>query len=408
MFLALLNEARISIGTNRLRTFLAMLGIVIGVGSVVLMLAIGAGSKHAVEKAIASLGSNLLIVTPGSAVSNGVRSAASSGLDLKDADAIAGLALVAGAAPATLPRTFQVASGKLNWNTQVSGTTADYFAVRNWPFSEGQGFAADDARLGRPVALIGATVAAKIFPGENAVGRVMQLSGAPYKVLGVLEPKGQGLDGRDQDDAVFVPITTVKIRLWGQNAFSSIVELIYVKVESPEAMESVTDEMASLLRQRHRLREGAEDNFNIHNVTSITQAASDTAQALSLLLGAIASISLIVGSIGIMNIMLVTVTERTREIGIRKAIGATERQILFQFLMEAVMISCLGSIIGLLAGFAGGLAGETWFLISVEYNAWFVVLALSVAAGIGIISGIYPACKAARMQPIEALRTVGA
>jgi putative ABC transport system permease protein len=406
MFLALFNEAWISIGTNRLRAFLAMLGIVIGVGSVVLMLAIGAGSKHVVEKAIASLGSNILIITPGITVNNGVHSNALSELDLKDPDAIAGLDSVLAAAPATYPRSFQIASGKLNWSTQVTGTTPDYFTVRDWIFSEGQPFTGDDVRLGHRVAVIGATVAANIFPEEDPLGRAMQLNGAPYQIVGVLETKGQGLDGRDQDDAVFVPIITAKTHLWGQTFFSSIVELIYVKTVSAETMESATDDIISLLRQRHRVREGADNDVLVHNLASITQVASDTAQALSLLLGAIASISLVVGSIGIMNIMLVTVTERTREIGIRKAIGATEHHILLQYLMEAIMISCVGSMVGLMVGFAGGMAAETWFFVTVEYSVWFVVLALTVAVGIGVISGIYPAYKAAKMQPIDALRTV--
>jgi len=408
MFFALLNEAWISIGTSRLRTFLAVLGVVIGVGSVVLMVAVGAGTKHAVERAIAALGSNLLIITPSNATTKGAHGSALPELDLKDASHIAGLPSVEAAAPATYPRSFQIAAGKFSWSAQISGTTPDYFAIRNWTFDEGQPFTGDDVRQGMRVAVIGATVAAKLFSGDDPLGRMVQINGTPYQIVGVLEPKGQGLDGRDQDDAVFVPIITAKTHLWGHNSVSSIVELIYVKAVSSEAMGSATDEMRALLRDRYRLREASADGFTIHNVTSITQAASETAQALSLLLGAIASISLLVGSIGITNIMLVTVTERTREIGIRKAIGATERHILLQFLLEAVMISCVGSIAGLIVGFAGGMAAEAWFFVPAEFSPWFVVLALCVAAGVGVVSGIYPAYKAAKMQPIDALRTVGA
>jgi len=409
---ALVNEAWVSIGTNRLRAFLAMLGIVIGIGSVVLMMAIGTGSQRAVEEGIAKLGSNLLIVTPGSSVANGLRSGDISRFDMKDASAIGQLPSVLAAAAATYPRSFQAASGKLNWNTQVTGTTPDFFDIRNWTFAEGEAFTGDDLQQNNPVAVIGATVAGKLFPDETSqgisiLGRGIHINGAPFRIAGVLVPKGQGFDGRDQDDAVYIPITTAKSRLWGKNVFSSMVQMIFAKATSGEAMDEASEEISELLRQRHNLGEAKGDNFTIHNLTSITQVATETTQAFSLLLGAIASISLVVGGIGIMNIMLVTVTERTREIGIRKAIGATEHQILLQFLLEAILIACMGSFVGLLVGFGGGLAAEAWLEISVEYSPWSVALALGVAAGIGVASGIYPAYKAARLQPIEALRTVG-
>jgi putative ABC transport system permease protein len=411
-FSALVNEAWVSIGTNRLRAFLAMLGIVIGIGSVVLMMAIGAGSQRAVEEGIAKLGSNLLIVAPGSSVAGGLRSGDISKFDLKDVAAIGQLPSVLAAAAATYPRPFQAASGKLNWNTQVTGVTPDFFDIRNWVFAEGGPFTSDDLQQNNPVAVLGATAAGKLFTDEmgqgiTLVGRSIHINGTPFRIAGALQAKGQGFDGRDQDDAVFIPITTAKNRLWGKNFYSSMVQMIFVKATSGETMDEASEEISALLRQRHNVGETKGDNFTIHNLTSIMQVATETTQAFSLLLGAIASISLVVGGIGIMNIMLVTVTERTREIGIRKAIGATEHQILLQFLFEATLIACMGSLVGLIVGFGGGLIVEAWLGISVEYGLWSIVLALGVAASIGVASGIYPAYKAARLQPIEALRTVG-
>jgi putative ABC transport system permease protein len=407
MFYGLLHEAWISIGASRMRTMLAMLGIVIGVGSVVLMLAIGSGSRKAVEESINKLGSNLLIITPGGTSDRGVRTNTVSRLTEQDANAIAQIPSVAATAAVTIPREFQVASGKLNWSTRVTGVTADYFFIRNWTFIEGEGFAPNDMRLGKRVAIIGTTIVKNLFPEKDALGATLRINSLPFKVIGILEPKGQDFNGRDQDDAVFIPLNTAQNKLWGNNYYLGVVQTIFVQVV-PESLNQATQDITDLIRQRHKLRESNNDDFNIRNLTSITQAATETTKALSLLLGAIASISLIVGGIGIMNIMLVTVTERTREIGIRKAIGATEHQILLQFLMEAVIITTVGSIIGLLLGYAGGLGANYWFAIAVDYNLWSVLLALAVAVGVGIASGIYPARKASTMQPIEALRTVGA
>jgi putative ABC transport system permease protein len=408
MFLGLLHEAWISIGASRLRTFLAMLGIVIGVGSVVLMLAIGSGSRRSVQESIDKLGSNLLIVTPGSMESKGLRTSDFTNLTMQDADAIAHIATVVDTAPATRPRDFQLAVGKLNWSSRIIGSTPSYFAIRNWVFAQGDSFTEEDMRLGKNVAVVGATIIDKLFKDESALGSTMRINGQPFKIIGILEAKGQGLDGRDQDDTVIIPITTAKSRLWGSSYVRGITDMIYAQASSRDVIDQTIEDIVELMRKRNKLKETMGDNFTVHNLTSITQVATEATKALSILLGAIASISLVVGGIGIMNIMLVTVTERTREIGIRKAIGASEHSILTQFLMEAVIISGVGSALGLVIGYAIGGAAQKWMATPVEYSLWSVILALGVAVGVGILSGLYPAYKAAKLQPIEALRVAGA
>jgi putative ABC transport system permease protein len=402
----------VSLGTGRLRTFLAMLGIVIGVAAVVLLLAIGAGSRRAVEESIGQLGTNLLMVTPGMTDNKGVRSAGISRFTTQDADAVALLPPVLAAAPATLPRPFQAAAGKFNWNTQVTGTTPSFFGIRNWVFADGEAFSGEDVRLARRVAVIGATVAGKLFPqelqqGGSVVDRILHINGVPFRVAGVLQAKGAGFDGRDQDDAVFIPITTAKIALWGQGDAAGMVQVILVQAASADALDEASEDIISLLRQRHRVPENAGNNATIRNFTAIAAVAADATQALSLLLGAVASISLFVGGIGIMNIMLVNVSERTREIGIRKALGATNAHILLQFLLEAVMIAGVGSLTGLALAILGGLAAEHWLRLNVEFSLWSMWLALGIAGLTGLASGLYPAWKAAALPPIEALRAVG-
>ena len=404
----LFREAWISVAASRLRTFLAMLGIVIGVGSVILMLAVGSGSQRQVQDAIDQLGSNLLIITPGSSDNKGLRSNSISKLTVKDAEAIAQLPTIFSASPATSQREFQVSAGSNNWNSRITGTTPEFFAIRNWVFAEGQSFTAEDQRLGRRVAVIGATVATELFGEQAPLGMTFRINGLPFQVVGLLESKGQGFDGRDQDDAIFIPITTAESKLWGYMFASGVVQFIFAEAISKDDLELATEDITQLLRERNKLKETEADNFTVRNLTAIARVATDTTKALSILLGAIASISLIVGGIGIMNIMLVTVAERTREIGIRKAVGATRRHILSQFLMEAILIAGVGSAIGLAAGLGLGFAAEEWMSVPVEYSLWSVVMALGVAVGVGLASGLYPAFKAARMNPIEALRSVGA
>lgn len=405
----LLHEAWVSIGTHRLRTFLAVLGIVIGVASVVVMMAIGAGSRRAVEESIEKLGTNLLTVTPGNFSNRGMVTLDPDSLTTKHADMIAGLPSVAEAAPATMPNDVQVVGGNTNWKTRLSGTTANFFTIRNWSFAEGDAFTESDVQTAKRVVVLGATTAEKLFPGESAAGRAVRINNISFLVVGVLAPKGSDFSGRDQDDAIYAPLTTAKNRVFGdENFFASMISYIYVQAVAKEAIGQATEEITALLRQQHRLKPTEDDDFTIRNMSSVTRLASETTQALSMLLGAVASISLVVGGIGIANIMLVNVTERTREIGIRKAIGASERQILLQFLFEAMLIAASGSLLGLALGFGGGIAVSKLLAIATEFNLWSVILALVVAAGIGVASGFYPALKAARMQPIEALRAIGA
>lgn len=408
MFLGLLHEALISIGSSRLRTFLAVLGIVIGVASVVLMLAVGNGSQKAIEESINKLGSNLLIITAGVRDVNGLRTANISELTINDSDAIGVLPSIVASAPSSAAQMMQVSAEKNNWQTRVTGTTSSFFPIRKWDFEQGDAFSPDDMRLGKRVAVVGSTVANKLFDGESALGGTIRINDMPFKVIGVLASKGQDFSGRDQDDAVYVPILTAQNKLPGNYEISGIVQVIYAQAVSQDMMDHAIEEITYVLRTRHRLRENEANYFTIRNLSSITQTATDTSKALSMLLGAIASISLIVGGIGIMNIMLVTVAERTREIGIRKAIGASDNQILLQFLFEALLIALSGCIIGLTIGIGGGVIIQHQMSMPVEYSAWFILLALVVSSLVGLASGIYPAFKAARLQPIEALRSVGA
>jgi putative ABC transport system permease protein len=401
---AMLREAWVAMGANRLRTFLTMLGMVIGVGAVILMLAIGRGAQKQVEDAIASMGSNLFIILSGSTTSGGLRmgGGAAPTLTADDAQAIAELPLVANAAP-TSPGTAQLVYGSNNWSTQVSGTTPSYLTVRNWKIASGSAFTDSDIRSVTRVAILGQTVVQNLFGDEDPVGKTIRIKNSPYVVLGVLEAKGQSLDGRDQDDTVFVPITTAQRKLFG-GTFAGSVRYILAEAESADAMPAVERSITDLLRQRHRIREGEDDDFTIRNLTAMANTAADTARTMSLMLGAIASISLLVGGIGIMNIMLVSVTERTREIGIRMAIGARGRDVLLQFLLEAIIISVIGCFIGVLLGVGGAFAVNKTTGMSVLITATSIVTAFVVAAAVGIFFGWYPARKASLLKPIEALR----
>ncbi|MDD5181455.1 MAG: ABC transporter permease [Gallionellaceae bacterium] len=401
---AMLSEAWMAMGANRLRTILTMLGMVIGVGAVILMLAVGRGAQQQVQASIASMGSNLFIVLSGSTTSGGVRmgGGATPTLTIADAQAIEELNSVLAVAPSA-PGTAQLVYGPNNWSTQIVGTTPNFLTVRDWRLSSGFPFTDPDIRSATRVALLGQTVVRNLFGDEDPVGKTIRIKNSPYVVLGVLAAKGQSLDGRDQDDTVLVPVTTAQRKLFGTQ-FAGTVRFISVQAASAEAMPSVERSINELLRQRHRIREGADSDFTVRNLTAMANTAAETAQVMSLMLGAIASVSLLVGGIGIMNIMLVSVTERTREIGIRMAIGACGKDILLQFLLEAIIISVIGCMIGVVIGVGGALAVNKASGMAVLITMSSIVTAFVVAATVGIFFGWYPAHKASMLRPIDALR----
>ncbi|MES2579277.1 MAG: ABC transporter permease [Pseudomonadota bacterium] len=405
MFSAMLGEAWHAMGANRLRTFLTMLGMVIGVSAVVLMMAIGQGAEASVKRSISAMGSNLFVVLSGPPRVAGARSATGNApsLNVKDADAIGELDDVIGVAPVTMGKS-QIVYGSNNWNTDIIGTTPSYLDIRSWSLSAGYAFSDSDIRSATRVALIGNTVAQNIFGDDiDPVGKTIRINQSPFVILGVLGSKGQTLDGRDQDDTIIVPLTTAQRKLFG-NQLPGSVRMIMVQAESDNVMTMVEESMNGLLNQRHNIREGADSDFSVRNLTAIANSAAETARTMSLLLGAIASVSLLVGGIGIMNIMLVSVTERTREIGIRMAIGARQRDILMQFLLEAIMISIVGCLIGIAIGVGGAVLVGIFTQAEIIISSDSVLIAFSVAASIGVFFGFYPARMAAQLNPIEALR----
>ncbi|MGB8857388.1 MAG: ABC transporter permease [Burkholderiales bacterium] len=403
-FFATFAEAFRALGINRLRTALTMLGMIIGVLAVVLMLAVGQGAQSSVNRSVASMGSNLLIVLSGSTSAGGLRMGGGSAptLTLADGEAMAKLPSVKLVAP-SFPGNAQAAYGVNNWGTQVLGATPEYFAVRDWDVDQGEIFNDADVRSQSRVAVLGSTVVTNLFGDESAVGKTIRIKGSPFTVVGVLAGKGQSLDGRDQDDTILVPITTAQNKLFG-NRFPGTVRFISIQAQSAEKMSEAEADINQLLRQRHRIQPGADDDFSVRNLTAVAEAASGTARALSLMLGAIGSISLLVGGIGIMNIMLVSVTERTREIGIRLAIGARKRDILLQFLLEALMICVIGGLLGVAFGALGAYLVAYMLKMEVQLSASAMLMAFGVAAGTGVFFGFYPAWRGAALRPVEALR----
>ena len=400
----MLAEAWRAMGANRLRSFLTMLGMMIGVAAVIMMLAIGRGAQFMVDQSIASMGSNLFIVLSGSATAGGVRlgSGATPTLTTGDAEAIGELESIAAVAPVA-PGAAQLVAGGANWSTMVTGTTPAYLDVRDWDVESGFAFGDADVRSQTRVALLGKTVVKNLFGDEDPIGKTIRVKGSPFTVIGVLAAKGQSLDGRDQDDTVLIPVTTAQRKVFGSQ-FPGSVRFIMAQATSGDAMPAAEREMAALLRQRHHLPERTDNDFDIRNLTALANAAAQTARVMSIMLGAIASVSLLVGGIGIMNIMLVSVTERTREIGIRVAIGARQRDILAQFLLEAIIISLIGCVIGVLLGIGAAVVANLLAGVAVVITGTAVLLAFGVAAAVGVFFGFYPANKAARLKPIEALR----
>jgi putative ABC transport system permease protein len=391
-----------SILKNKMRTMLTMLGIVIGVGAVIVMVAIGNGAQSQIKSQIKNLGTNLIVVTAGSTQQGGASQGAQSfnRLKVEDVDAIRAQAtLLSAISPVIVTRT-QIVGGTGNWRTEVNGVSTDYLTIRDWGVSSGELFSDDDVRAKRNVVVVGATVARNLFPDEDPVGSAIRVGKTPFTIVGVLAAKGQTANGSDQDDVVLIPYTTAQTRLSG---FSFLGQIL-ASASMPDQLAPAQDEIRGIMRDAHGLSIGAPDDFTVRDQTAIAQAATSTSSVMTSLLAAIASVSLIVGGIGIMNIMLVSVTERTREIGIRMAIGARGGDVLLQFLVESIVMCLMGGLVGLAAGAGGAaLVGRlTGWTIATPASAVF--LAVGFSAAVGIFFGYYPARKAAALDPIQALR----
>ncbi len=390
---------------NKMRSFLTMLGVIIGVGAVIAMLAVGTGASQRISEQIQSIGSNLLIILPGSTTSGGVRMGAGTQptLTLGDAEAIKKeCPAVAYVAP-ILQGAAQIVFGHTNWSTGVQGSTPDILQVRNWPVASGRPFTEQDVRSATKVCLLGQTVVDNLFGNEDPVGEVVRIKNIPFKVVGVLAPKGQSAVGQDQDDTAFIPVTTAQKRLFG-TSFPGMVRTIMVEARSLEEMGAAERQIEALVRQRHHIGPKQDDDFSIRNLTQFLQAAEQSSKVMTLLLGAIASVSLLVGGIGIMNIMLVSVTERTREIGIRMAIGARTGVIRMQFVTEAIVLSTIGGLVGIIGGVAAARVISALAGWSTVVSLYSVVLAFGFSVLVGVFFGYYPAYKASLLDPILALR----
>ena len=402
-----LRSALSSLRANILRSVLTTLGIMIGVGAVIVMVAVGSGAQSQVDQLIRSLGSNLLIVVPGSANLAGVRQGAGTRSTLTWDDALAieaQVESVAIAAP-SVRGNGQLVAGNANWATAIEGITPGYLPARNWTVARGRGIEDADVATAEKSALLGNTVAANLFPGEDAVGQALRIENVPFTVVGVLAAKGQSGQGRDQDDLVYIPLSTAKTRvLGGRQGGGRTVASITVQARTAELVPVAQAEITELLRQRHSIREGRENDFDLRNISEAMSARAESSRVMSILLAAVASVSLVVGGIGIMNIMLVSVTERTREIGLRLALGARGRDILIQFLLESLALSSLGGLIGVALGIGGSnlVADMAEWPMLLELSS--VAMSFGFAAAVGIFFGYYPAHKAARLDPIEALR----
>ena len=390
---------------NKMRSFLTALGIIIGVGAVIAIVSIGEGAKAQVKAAFASMGSNLLVLLPGSSGGGGVRGGFGSQptLTFDDLDVIREVPGVRGASP-LLRKNGQVIADDQNWQTSICGVTPDYFEVREWGMQHGSAFGASDVDSGTKVVVMGQTVVSNLFgEGADPTGTVVRIQNVPFQIVGVMAPKGQSPSGQDYDDAVYVPVSAFRAKIQG-GVGNYIHGMVFIGTTGADATPKAISEITGILRERHHLQPGTEDDFSIRNLTDMAAAEAQGTQTMTTLLAAIAAVSLFVGGIGIMNIMLVSVTERTREIGVRMAVGAKPRHVLAQFLIEATTLSIAGGLIGVGAGLATAARLAAAFDWPMLVRPDVIAVSLGFSALVGIVFGIYPAHKASRLDPIEALR----
>jgi putative ABC transport system permease protein len=407
-FFESLRVALRALRVNKMRSILTVLGIIVGVAAVVCMVSIGAGAQAQVSEKIRTLGANLLLITPGAQNSGGIRSETGTRHTLTEEDAVAvrrEFRAVQVAAP-VLSRRTQIVAGNKNWATLVAGINSDYLIAREWPISAGRAFSADELQSGAKVAIVGDVIAERLFNGQTPLGETLRIGNVPFTIIAVLDKKGQGAMGRNQDDLVFIPLSTAKSRVLGAVRGNSrdALDFIVIKVADASALPDVQKDVKALLRQRHQMRKDAPDDFNIENPADVLSAREGAVRTFGFLLTAVASVSLIVGGISIMNIMLVSVTERTREIGLRMAVGARRRDIRRQFLIEAVTLALAGGLVGALVGSAGAVSIAWQAEWPILISPWAVVLACGFAGLVGILFGFYPAYRASRLDPMVALQ----
>ena len=404
-FKSTLKMAVVSLKINKMRSILTSLGIIIGVSAVIIMLAVGSGASKKIAKDMESMGSNLLMIRSASATSGGVRMGFGTkpSLTLKDAEAIEkncrGILAVAPYSSATSQLTY----GNQNWSTTVGGTTAEYLFIRNYEIESGRNFIPEDVKNNTKVAIIGSTIATELFGDMNPINKTMRIGNVPFKIIGLLKTKGQSGMGMDQDDLVFIPITTAQKKAFGTE-YPGSVKMINIKAQNADVLDIAQEDITDLLRNRHNIGKNQEDDFEIRNLAEMQETIKSSARTMSILLGAIASVSLLVGGIGIMNIMLVSVTERTKEIGIRMAIGATAMDIRIQFLVEALLLSLAGGVIGVVIGILGSKIVGLFSDMTVIISATPVLISFGFSGLVGILFGYYPAYKASLLNPIDALR----
>ena len=394
-----------SLKINKMRSMLTSLGIIIGVSAVIIMLAIGSGTSKKIAADMESMGSNLLMIRSASANSGGVRmgSGTKPTLTLKDADAIEKNARGILAIAPYSSESKQLTYGNQNWSTSIGGTTASYLFIRNYEILSGRNFVPEDNKNSSKVAIIGNTVATELFGDVDPINKTMRIGNVPFRIIGLLKSKGQSGMGMDQDDLVFIPITTAQKKIFG-TAFPGTVSMINVKATDPDILDETQKDITEILKQRHRIGKNQENDFEVRNMAEMQETIKSTVRSMSFFLGAIASISLLVGGIGIMNIMIVSVTERTKEIGIRMAIGAKASDIRIQFLIEAFLLSMIGGLIGVIVGVVGSELVGVFSTREIAISGFSIILSLGVSGLIGIGFGFYPAYKASLLNPIDALR----